>query len=90
MLAIAPQLVRQDQIAHLKNSSDREAIRRAVLNPGVTWPWSTDDKRIADMGVIGDALAASADFGEKILDHVAETAGGVLSQLLDHQRHLGR
>ena len=90
MLAIAPHLVRGDRIAQLKNSPDGEAVRKAILNPGVTWPWSTDDKRIADMCVIGDAQAASAEFGKKILDHVAEAAGGVLSQLLDHQSHMRR
>jgi creatinine amidohydrolase len=90
MLAVAPHLVRQDQIAQLMNSPDGEAVRKTILNPGVTWPWSTDDKRIADMGVIGDASAASADFGENILDHVTEAAGGVLSQLLDHQSRMRR
>ncbi len=90
MLAIAPQLVRRDQIAQLKESHDGEAVRETVLNPGVTWPWSTDDKRIADMGIIGDAQAASAEFGMKVLDHMAEAAGGVLSQLLDRQTHMRR
>lgn len=90
MLAIAPQLVRRDQITQLKTSPDGEAIRRMILNPGVTWPWSTDDKRIADMGVIGDAQAASAEFGLKLLDNVAEAAGGVLNQLLDQQLRLRR
>ena len=90
MLAIAPQLVRRDQIAQLKKSPDGEAVRKTILNPGVTWPWSTDDKRIADMGVIGDAQAASAEFGMKMLDHMAEAAGGVLNQLLDRQSHMRR
>jgi creatinine amidohydrolase len=90
MLAIAPQLVRQDQIARLRNSPDEGTIRRTILDPGVTWPWSTDDERIADLGVIGDAQAASAEFGKKILDRIAEAAGGVLNQLLDHQSHIRR
>jgi creatinine amidohydrolase/Fe(II)-dependent formamide hydrolase-like protein len=86
MLAIAPQLVRRDLIAQLKNPPDGEAIRKTILQKGVTWPWTTDDKRLADMGVIGDAHAASAEFGQRIVDHVVETAGGVLKQLLDNQR----
>ena len=86
MLAIAPQLVRQDQIAQLKNSPDGKAIRKAILDRAVSWPWTTDDKRIADMGVIGDAKAASAEFGERILGHVVEMAGGVLKQLAAQQR----
>jgi creatinine amidohydrolase len=90
MLAIAPQLVRGDQIAQLKEPPNGEAVRKTILNPGVTWPWSTGDKRIADMGVIGDAQAASAEFGMKVLDHMAEAAGGVLSQLLDRQTHMRR
>ena len=38
------------------------------------------------MGVIGDAKAASAEFGERILGHVVEMAGGVLKQLAAQQR----
>jgi creatinine amidohydrolase/Fe(II)-dependent formamide hydrolase-like protein len=83
MLAIAPHLVRSDQIAHLKNPPRGEAVRQTVLDPAVSWPWTTDDKRIADRGVIGDAQAASAEFGQRILDHVAEMAGGPLKQLLE-------
>jgi creatinine amidohydrolase len=90
MLAIVPQLVRQDQIAQLKIPPSGEAVRTAILDRAVSWPWTTDDKRIADMGVIGDAKAASAEFGERILDHVVETAGGVLKQLVDQQRFIRR
>ena len=86
MLAIAPQLVRRDLIAQLKNPPDEEAIRKSILQIGVTWPWTTDDRRLADMGVIGDAQAASAEFGQQMIDHVVETAGGILKQLLDNQR----
>jgi len=90
MLAAAPQLVRCDQIAQLKNPPDAQAIRTTILDRGVSWPWTTDDKRLADTGVIGDAKAASAEFGEKIFDSVVEKAGPVLNQLLDHQRLLRR
>jgi creatinine amidohydrolase/Fe(II)-dependent formamide hydrolase-like protein len=86
MLAIAPQLVRRDRIAQLKNPPDGAAIRKTIPQKGVTWPWTTDDKRLADTGVIGDAKAASAEYGQSIIDHVVETAGGVLQQLLDRQR----
>jgi creatinine amidohydrolase len=86
MLAIAPQLVRRELIAQLKNPPDGEAVRKTVLQKGVTWPWTTDDTRIADTGVIGDVQAASVEFGQHIIDHVVETAGGVLKQLLDNQR----
>jgi creatinine amidohydrolase/Fe(II)-dependent formamide hydrolase-like protein len=85
MLAAAPHLVRRDQIAQLKNPPDSKAIGKIILNRGVSWPWSSDDKRLADMGTIGDAGAASAEFGNRLFDEVVETAGGVLNQLLDHQ-----
>jgi creatinine amidohydrolase len=90
MLAIAPHLVRLDQIAQLKNPPDGEAIRKTILDRAVSWPWTTDDKRLADMGVIGDARAASAEFGKQILDHMTEKAGGVLKQLLDRKRLVRR
>ena len=83
MLAIAPHLVRGDKIAQLKNPPHGEAVRKTILDPAVSWPWTTDDKRIADMGVIGDAQAASAEFGQRILDYVTEMAGGALKQLLE-------
>jgi len=90
MLAVAPHLVRQDQIAQLKDPPDREAIRQAIIDPAVSWPWTTNEKRLADMGVIGEAKAASAAFGERVLDHVVERAGGVLKQLLERQRLVRR
>lgn len=86
MLAIAPHLVRKDLIARLKNPPAREAISKSVLPRGVTWPWTTNDERIADMGTIGDAQAASAEFGQHIVDYIVQTAGSVLDQLLMNQR----
>jgi len=90
MLAAVPQLVRRDQMALLKNAPNATAIRTAILDRGVSWPWTTDDKRLADMGVIGDAQAASAEFGMKIFDQVVEKAGGILKQLLDRQHLMHR
>jgi creatinine amidohydrolase len=90
MLAIAPHLVRSDQIAQLKNPPAGEAIRQVILDPAVSWPWTTDDKRIADLGVIGDAQAASAEFGQRILDQAADKAGAVLKQLLNSQNGVRR
>lgn len=83
MLAIAPQLVRMDRIASLKANVDADAIRASILDPAVSWPWTSDDKRIADMGVIGDAQAASAEFGQRLLAHVTDMAGSALRQLLE-------
>lgn len=83
MLAIAPHLVRMDLIASLKAQPDADTIRKNILDPAVSWPWTSDDKRIADTGVIGNAQAASAEFGQRILDHVTEKAGGALRRLLE-------
>jgi creatinine amidohydrolase len=86
MLAIAPQLVREDLTAQLKNPPAGEAVRKVVLQDGVTWPWTTDDERIADMGVIGNPQGASAELGRRVVDHVVEMAGSVLKELLNNQR----
>ena len=86
MLAIAPHLVRRDQIATLKSPPDGEAVRKTILQRGVTWPWTSDEKNIADTGVIGDPTTASAEFGQQIVERVVERAGAVLSQLLQRRR----
>ena len=88
MLALAPHLVRRDQMAQLKNPPDAAAVRAMILDPGVTWPWSSDDPRIADHGVIGDAGAASAEQGRAIVERVVEAAGAVLKRLLENQKTL--
>ncbi len=84
MLAIAPQLVRRDLIAQ-KIKLDASAVRTIVLDPAVTWPWTTNEKQIADMGIIGDPKAATAEFGQRLLEQVANNAGNVFKQLLDRQ-----
>ena len=81
MLAIAPDLVRRERIADLKSPPDAATIRSMILDPAVSWPWSSGDPRIADTGVIGDAHGASAEHGRAIIERVVETAGGVLKQL---------
>lgn len=89
MLAVAPYLVRHEQIAQLKNLPDGNEVRATILDQAVTWPWSTDEKQIAHLGVIGDAQAASAEFGNHLLDQIVERAGGIFKRLLDRQ-HLVR
>jgi creatinine amidohydrolase/Fe(II)-dependent formamide hydrolase-like protein len=78
MLAVAPQLVRPDLMAQLKNPPTAGAVAKTILQAGVTLPWTSDDKRIADMGVIGDPRGASAELGRRLMDHAVETAGNVL------------
>ena len=84
MLAIAPQLVRRDLIPQ-KIKLDASAVRTIVLDPAVTWPWTTNEKQIADAGTIGDPKAATAEFGQRLLEQVANNAGNVFKQLLDRQ-----
>ena len=60
-------------------------MRALILDPAMSWPWSSGDKRIAETGVIGDAREASAEHGNAIVARVVEAAGRVLSQLLDNQ-----
>lgn len=86
MLAVAPQLVRSDLMAQLKNPPAGDAVRKMMFQDGVTWPWTSNDERIADMGVIGDPRAASAELGRHLVDHAVETAGNVLRDFLSNQR----
>ena len=88
MLAAAPQLVRADQIRQLRDGPSKDAVRSTILDQAVTWPWTTNDKNIADTGVIGEARSASAEFGEQLLEKIVEAAGGVLKHLLERQRSL--
>ncbi len=84
MLAIAPHLVRRDLIAQ-KIKLDANAVRTVILDQAVTWPWTTNENQIADMGVIGDPGAATTEWGQRLLDQVVKNAGGVFKQLLDRQ-----
>src|SRR5215469_1436958 len=45
MLALAPELVRRDLIAGAEPA--RESIAALIFDRGVTWPWRTDDPRLA-------------------------------------------
>ena len=85
MLALAPELVRRERIGDLKSSPKGDDIRAAVLDPAVSWPWSSGDNHIADHGVIGDAAAATAEHGHAIVARVVEAAGAVLKQLRENQ-----
>jgi creatinine amidohydrolase/Fe(II)-dependent formamide hydrolase-like protein len=86
MLAIAPHLVRRDRIAELKNPPDMDKVRSIILQRGVTWPWTSDEKGLFDTGIGGDPAAATAEFGRQIVERVVESAGDVLKQLLQRQR----
>ncbi len=84
MLALAPELVRGDLVARF--GRDTDAIKALILDRGVTWPWRTDDPRLAQDGVIGDASAASAELGAALIKSMVEEARAVLVRLLESRR----
>jgi creatinine amidohydrolase/Fe(II)-dependent formamide hydrolase-like protein len=81
-------LVRADEIKKLQAASGADAVRTTILDQAVTWPWTTNEKAIADMGIIGDAKSASAEFGKQLLEKITDAAGSVFKQLLERQQLL--
>ena len=86
MLALAPHLVRRNLIAQAKPPKDASMIQTLILDPAVSWPWTSDDPRIAHLGIIGDAPAASAEHGQTIVARVVEGAARAFERLLENQR----
>lgn len=86
MLALAPDLVRRDLIRSPENPPDPKSIRELIFDRGVTWPWRTDDLRIARDGTIGNAAGASAELGESIINSVVQEAGAIFQRLLENQK----
>jgi creatinine amidohydrolase/Fe(II)-dependent formamide hydrolase-like protein len=85
MLALAPELVRRGRISGLKTPPDGDAVRATILDPAISWPWSSGDELMATAGVIGDARAASIEHGSAIVARVVNAAGPVLERLLANQ-----
>jgi creatinine amidohydrolase len=85
MQALAPQLVRRERLTALKGAPDGEAVRALILDPATSFPWSSDDLRIADLGVIGDVREASVEHGQAIVARVVEAAEGVLKRLRENR-----
>jgi creatinine amidohydrolase/Fe(II)-dependent formamide hydrolase-like protein len=83
MLALAPELVRRDLIAGAAPAG--EAMAALILDRGVTWPWRTDDPRLARAGIIGDPRSASAEQGLAMIDAIVAAARGVFARLLENQ-----
>jgi len=81
MLVFAPHLVRRDALATLTKRPDPNAIERVILDLGVSWPWSSGDRTLADQGVTGEAAAASAKFGEQVIESLFKNVRVVLEQL---------
>jgi creatinine amidohydrolase len=85
MLALASELVRKEMIAGAASAGD-EAVAALIFDRGVSFPWRTDDPRLAQRGVIGDPTAASAELGQAMIDSMVEAAGAALRRLLENQR----
>ncbi|MFO1158807.1 MAG: creatininase family protein [Reyranellaceae bacterium] len=85
MLALAPDRVRLERIASLDKSVGEEEVRTTILDPGVSWPWSSGDPRIAHRGVIGDPTGSSAEHGRIILERMLQAAEAALRRLLANQ-----
>jgi creatinine amidohydrolase/Fe(II)-dependent formamide hydrolase-like protein len=85
MLALAPDLVRQERMREARGPSGGDAIRSLVLDPATSWPWSSDDQRIAAHGVMGDAREASVEHGKAMVERVVAAVEPVLRQLLENQ-----
>lgn len=86
MLAVAPDLVHLDRIATLTHPPAKDTVRAVVLDRHISVPWTSDDARIADRGVIGDAHRATAADGEAMLAAIGEMAGDYLKQFLARGR----
>ncbi len=86
MLALAPEMVRQERMAEIKPPADAKSVQALILDPATSWPWCSNDDRIAHLGVIGDARTASAEHGRAIVERVVGAAGAVLARLIDEQR----
>jgi creatinine amidohydrolase len=86
MLAIAPHLVRRENIASTRAAADNETIAALIFDPGARFAWRSDDPRLAANGVIGEPSAASAPIGEAIMDEAVSQMGNILRRLLENQR----
>ena len=88
MLALAPELVRRDLIAGAPPPRAADAVAALVFDRGVTWPWRTDDPRLAQAGIIGDPRSASAEQGKAMIDAMVEAAREVFTRLRENQAAL--
>jgi creatinine amidohydrolase len=86
MLALAPHLVRTDLIVPSAQAADQNAISAMIFDRGASFPWRTDDRRLAVDGVIGEPRGASPELGHAIIDSVIMQTGRVLGRLLENQR----
>jgi creatinine amidohydrolase len=90
MLALAPDLVRSDMIAGADDPPVPDSIAAMIFDRGVTWPWRSDDPRLAQMGIIGDPRGASPERGRATVDSMIEEARAVFARLLKNQSLTGK
>jgi creatinine amidohydrolase/Fe(II)-dependent formamide hydrolase-like protein len=86
MLVLAPDLVRRELIEPADNPADPKMLQELIFDRGTTWPWRTDDPRLARGGIIGAAKDASPELGQAIIDSVVREAGAVFQRLLENQK----
>ncbi len=89
MLALAPDLVRSDLIASPPPPQATDSVAALIFDHGVTWPWRSDDPRLAQNGIIGDPSAASAERGRAMVESMMEAAAPVFARLLENQSLMG-
>jgi creatinine amidohydrolase/Fe(II)-dependent formamide hydrolase-like protein len=89
MLELAAHLVRQDLVPSLAGATDTNAMAAMtaamIFDRGVSFPWRTDDPRLAANGVIGDAQGASTRLGRDIVDSIVAQTRPILGLLLKNQ-----
>jgi creatinine amidohydrolase len=83
MLAIAPHLVRLDRLSNAPLKANADFVQETILDLTVTWPWSSDDERLGQSGVIGDPHRAAAEFGQHLIEQAVERAGEIIEQLVE-------
>jgi creatinine amidohydrolase len=83
MLALAPDDVHLDSLGiYTQDDAQRDEIRYQILDRGTTQPWTSGDRRIATLGIIGDdPRLASAELGESIIASALEACARVLEEL---------
>jgi len=85
MLALAPQVVRLDRIAK-GGPPDPKAVQALIFDRGTSFPWRTDDARLARDGIIGDASAATAAHGEALIERMVVATGTALARLRENRK----
>jgi creatinine amidohydrolase/Fe(II)-dependent formamide hydrolase-like protein len=85
MLALAPDRVCSELITRAAPPAHPGTVAALVFDPGVSFPWRTDDPRLAQTGIIGDPRAASAERGRAMIETIVQNARGVLALLRENQ-----